>query len=168
MTTERLPVLSPRLDRLLQKRQDLGMPEPGPIDMGVLQTILLDEIAGRLDELGEMTMAIGRLITLMEGYQAKEKFEGGVDTIALSATDSVAVLNLLDRWHYSPLITAYITNDGPTYSVLIALNEPRYWMTIKNSETRTIDHTKARRRIERIYYKCARGETASVRIEGEY
>lgn len=168
MTTERLPALSPRLDRLLQKREGLGFPTPGPIDPEIIQTILLDEIAGRLDELGEMTLAIGGLIERLGKMAEAEKFEGKIDTIELSATDSATVLDLLNRWHYSPLVTAYITNDGPDHSVLIAINDPHSWMTIKNSETRTIDHTKARRRIERIYYKCALGETASFRVEGEY
>ena len=167
MVTERLPVPAQHLERLIEKRRDM-MPAPGPIDMGIMQTILLDEIAGRLDELGEMTLAIGRLITEVKNYMASEKFEGRVDTITLSAADSVGVLNLLDRWHYSPLVTAYITNDGPDYSVLIAINDPHPWMTIKNSETRFIDHTKAKERISRIYYKCSRGETASFRVEGEY
>lgn len=167
MTTERLPAVAPRLDRLLQKRQDLGMPEPGPIDMGVLQTILLDEIAGRLDELGEATILIGRLIERMGKMMDSEKFQGKVDQVTLSATNIQACLDVLDRWHYSPLVTAFITNDGPN-SVLIAINNPYPWMTIKNSETRTIDHTKARERIKRVYYKCAVGETASFRVEGEY
>jgi len=97
----------------------------------------------------------------------KEEFEGRVDTITLSVTSKQSCLNLLDRWHYTALITAYVVNDGPDIAY-IAINEPYAWLEIKNGETRTVNHTKADRRIERIYHKCDAEETASVRIEGEY
>lgn len=97
----------------------------------------------------------------------REQFEGKVDTITLSATDEQACFNLLDRWHYTPLVTAFILNDGDD-TVQIAINEPYAWIEIKLNETRTIDHTKADRKIQRIYYKCQAGETAAVRVEGEY
>lgn len=97
----------------------------------------------------------------------KEEFEGKVDTITLSVTPKQSCLNLLDRWHYTALISAYFVNDGPD-TAYIAINEPYAWLKIKENETRTVDHTKADKRIERIYHKCDPGETASVRIEGEY
>ena len=123
----------------------------------------MEAVTGLVTQLAQVAQ-LARIRKALE----REQFEGRVDTMTLSATDSQAVLDLLDRWPYSPLVTAYITNDGPKYDVLIAINDPYRWMTIKNSETRTIDHTKAKRRIERIYYKCNSGETASVRVEGEY
>lgn len=97
----------------------------------------------------------------------KEEFKGKVDTITLSATDEQACLNLLGRWHYTALISAYFVNDGPD-TAYIAINEPYAWLKIKINETRTVNHSKADKRIERIYHKCDPGETASVRIEGEY
>ena len=97
----------------------------------------------------------------------KEEFEGKVDTITLSVTSEQSCLNLLDRWHYTALISAFFVNDGPD-TAYIAINEPYAWLKIKENETRTVDHTKADKRIERIYHKCDLGETASVRIEGEY
>jgi len=97
----------------------------------------------------------------------KEEFEGKVDTVTLSVTSEQACLNLLGRWHYTALITAFFVNDGPD-TAHIAINEPYAWLEIKINETRTVDRTKADRRIERIYHKCDAGETASVRIEGEY
>lgn len=110
--------------------------------------------------------SLGQLARIRKSLE-KEEFEGKVDTITLSVTSKQSCLNLLDRWHYSALITGYFVNDGPD-TAYIAINEPYAWLKIKKNETRTVDHTKADRRIERIYYKCDAGETASVRIEGEY
>lgn len=145
------------LPAIREKRQIQSSARVSP---DVLQTILLDEISGRLEDLTDIMDSLRDLI-------AREKFQGRVDVITLAATSTAACLDVLDRWHKSPLATAYLTNDGPN-SVLIGINNPFPWMTIKSSETRTIDHTKAREKIERIFYKCASGETASVRVEGEY
>lgn len=122
----------------------------------------------RPDILGVVTQlaSLGQLARIRKSLE-KEEFEGKVDTPTLSVTSKQSCLNLLDRWHYSALITAYFVNDGPD-TAYVAINEPYAWLEIKNGETRTVNHTKADKRIERIYHKCDVGETASVRIEGEY
>lgn len=122
----------------------------------------MESVTGLVTQLASLAQ-LARIRKALE----REQFEGKVDTITLSATDEMACLNLLDRWHYTALISAYFANDGLN-TAYIAINEPYAWLKIKINETRTVDHTKADRRIERIYYKCDPGETASIRIEGEY
>ena len=122
----------------------------------------LEAVTGLVTQLAQLAQ-LARIRKSLE----KEEFEGKVDTITLSVTSKQSCLNLLDRWHYSALITAFFVNDGPD-TAYIAINEPYAWLKIKENETRTVDHTKADRRIERIYHKCDPEETASVRIEAEY
>ncbi|GAH73931.1 unnamed protein product, partial [marine sediment metagenome] len=122
----------------------------------------MEAVTGLVTQLAQVAQ-LARIRKALE----REQFKGRVDTPTLSVTSKQSCLNLLDRWHYSALITAYFVNDGPD-TAYIAINEPYAWLKIKINETRTVDHTKADKRIERIYHKCDAGETASVRIEGEY
>lgn len=144
-----------------------------PVKRSILPEVV-DETGRKITgpEMETVTGLVTQLATLAQLARIRkslerEQFEGKVDVITLSATDEQDCFNLLDSWHYSPLITAFIINDGPN-SVNIAINDPYPWLKIKINESRTLDHTRADQRIERIFYKCSSGETASVRVEGEY
>ncbi len=143
-------------------REDSRIQQSARINPQAMMVILLDELCSRLGDLTDIADTLKDLI-------AREKFQGRPDVITLSATSIFACLNMEERWHKTPLVTAYIVNDDATYSVEVGINEPSPVMTIKAKETRLIDHTKARERISRIFYRCATaGQTASVRVEGEY
>ncbi len=116
-----------------------------------------------------MQATIAAQLVRIRKLQEAEKFQGRPDVITLSATSVFACLNIEERWHKASFVTCYIANDDSTYSVEIGINEPSPVMTIKAKETRVIDHTKARERISRIFYRCSTaGQTVSVRVEGEY
>lgn len=99
---------------------------------------------------------------------AKEEWEGKTDPRTLDATDSLKWLDLIEGPPHKPWITAYIINDGDN-SVKIGINHPELErQEIKLDETRTITQEHADERIRRLFYKCDTGETASVRVVGQY
>jgi hypothetical protein len=97
----------------------------------------------------------------------KEEFEGNVDHRDLAATDQLQWIDLIDRFPNTPWVSAFIINDGPN-DALLAINNAYSWIRIKHRETRTVNYSKADRRIEIIYYQCDPGNTALVRVDGEY
>jgi len=69
---------------------------------------------------------------------------------------------------HKPWLTAYFINDGPD-SVKIGINHPELErQEIKLNETLTINQEHAKERIRRLFYKCDAGESASVRVVGQY
>lgn len=97
----------------------------------------------------------------------KEDFSGRVDIRPLASTDVMQMTEYTLDWPFVPLIGAFIINNGPN-DVRIAINEPLDWIDIIVTGTRTISHSHAKRRIDRIYYVCAAAGTAAVVIEGQY
>jgi hypothetical protein len=165
MTTDNLPAIAPRLDRLIKRRQDIGMPEPGPVDMGVLQTILLDEIAGRLDELGEAAMAIGGLIQKMEGQQEKIPI-GKMKPYTKTITgDTIERWEIIDDVGWK-CTSATVYNDGPD-SCYICLGDLRdNFAEVKEGES--LDFSFKHPVIERFFLKSSADGEASIRIILEY
>ena len=119
----------------------------------LLQLVFLDDMAIALRQI--------------EKSQKKEEFEGEIDSRTLDATDEVQVIDLVDEWPYAPWITAVIINKGPN-TIKIGINKAYDWLEIGADQTRTLNHAKADSRIERIYYICDEGETASATVEGQY
>lgn len=97
----------------------------------------------------------------------KGEFQGIVDRRNLAATDQLQWVDLIDRFPNTPWVSAFIINDGPN-DALLGINNAYNWLRIKPAETRTVNHSKADQRIETIYYQCDPGNTALVRVEGEY
>lgn len=97
----------------------------------------------------------------------KAEFGGKYDTRMLSVTDEVQVIDLINDEPLAPWIGAFILNNGP-HTALIGINHAHEWLEIGAKGDRTIDHAHADERIKQLYYKCAAGETASVRIEAHY
>lgn len=98
----------------------------------------------------------------------KEEFEGKLDPRTLSATDTLQWLNLVEDPPHKAWISAYFISDGAD-NIEIMINRligKRH--TLKSGETLTIDHTHADERIKKIFYQCATGETATVRVAGQY
>ena len=107
-------------------------------------------------------------LTQIKEKLTKEEFEGKLDPRTLSATDSLKWLDLIEGLPHKPWITAYFINDGPN-SVKIRINHPELeFQVIKLNETLTINQEHADERIRRLFYKCDTGETASVRVVGQY
>jgi hypothetical protein len=167
MSTERLPATRqdlPALQRLMQKR---GTEEVGPLELDVWHGILLDEIAGRLDELGEAAMAIGSLIQKMEAQQERIP-QGRMRPFTKSITgDTVEVWEVYEEDVVGrPCTSASIYSDGPD-SVWVALEDLRDgFQEIKEGES--LDFSFKHPIIKRFFFKSTAGGTANLRIALEY
>jgi len=103
----------------------------------------------------------------IEEHNRKESFEGKLDIRTLEATSEMQCLSLMEKWPFTPWISAFFINKDGSDTVYIRINRSEQ-IEMGSGETRTIDHTHAEERIEQIYYECAEGETASVQVEGHY
>lgn len=113
----------------------------------------------QLAQLGQMTKIRKAL--------KKQEFQGEVDPRTLDATDEIQFISLIDRYPNVPWISAFLINDGPDVAK-IAINRPYDQFEMGVNETRTISRAHAEERIRVIYYICDPGETASIRVMGEY
>lgn len=139
-------------------------PKPGPLEIQEVQIIYLDEIAGRLEELGELLATLTRLAERMDRAPA-----GRARPFQLAITGSTIVEwkvkspSLVGR----PCTAATIFNDGPD-AVWIALNEIRDgFQQVNMGEAYPIDfHGHAL--IEDLFFYSTDGGTANLRIPLEY
>lgn len=122
----------------------------------------MEAVLGMVTQMAQLAQ-LARIRKSLEGAE----FEGISDERVLSASGTPKVVDLIRDYPYRPWITAYFVNDG-TDSVRIKINRDGRYFTLYENETRTVDRAKAKQRIELIYYECAVGETASVRVTGEY
>lgn len=101
-------------------------------------------------------------------YLAAESFEGEEDPRnSLSVTDEVATIDLIHYLPHKPWIAASFTNYGSD-TVYVAINIPTREIEVRVNETVEIDREHAKKRIEYIFYRCAVGGTATMRIVGQY
>lgn len=124
------------------------------IDPKVLQLILLDDMQVGLTKLNE--------------HFKKEEYQGRlIDERTLAVTDRVQSMTFIGDWPSAALMNAFLINDG-TDRAYIAINDTGNWFTMESGETKTINRSGAEERIAIIFYWCDGGETASVRVTGEY
>lgn len=110
--------------------------------------------------------SLGQLARIRKSLEGAE-FEGISDERVLSASGTPKVVDLIQSYPYRPWITAYFISDGVD-PVRIKINRDGRFFTLYENETRTVDRAKAKQRIELIYYECDVGETATIRVTGEY
>jgi hypothetical protein len=166
MTTEKSLTTKqnlPSLRRLMQKR---GKEEVGPLELDVWHGILLDEIAGRLEEWQEVGMAIGGLIQKMESQMDKApagKMRPFEKTITSDTPELWKVIEDVGR----PCTCATIYNDGPD-SVWVALNDQRDgFQEIKEGESLDFDYH-GHPLIKRFFFYTTADGEANLRIPVEY
>jgi len=126
------------------------------IDPSVMNFLMLASIAHQAIKIRQA----------IEQHNKKQSFEGKLDPRTLEATDKRQWLSLMEKWPFTPWVSAFFINDGPD-AVYIGINRCQQ-IKIGVNETRTIDYTHAEERITQVYYKCDEGETASVRVEASY
>lgn len=97
----------------------------------------------------------------------REHVEGKVVEITLDATEERQTFELLNEGPGIPWATVLFRNTGPD-EVIIAINNAFRSFRLILDESTSIDLTKADQRVEEIYYWCARGETATIRVRGKY
>jgi len=151
----------------MQKR---GTEEVGPLELDVWHGILLDEIAGRMEELGDIMIAIGKLTAKMEAQMEKIP-EGRMRPFSKTITGDAIV-----RWEIIDDIgrkcsSATIYNDGNASdtdeSVYVCLNDVRDgFQEIKAAES--LDFTFRSPKIERFFFRAQAGSSCSLRIALEY
>ena len=117
---------------------------------------------------------IGLLVAVMSGLAAPmaswaqaQVYSGRTCSRTHNATEALSWEDFIHEWPESPLVSAFIINDGP-HAVEVAVNDPNSRLTMGPNETRTIARIGAMERIAIIFFKCAPGEWAHLRIEGEY
>lgn len=148
--------------RLLQKR---GV-EAGPLELDVWQTILLDEIAGRLEELGEVMVANNNLIAKMEG-QMERAPEGRMRPFKKTITgDTVEMWKVVEDVGRE-CTSATVYNDGPD-PVYVCLNDIRDgFQEVRINESLPFNFH-GNPLIERFFFKSTSGGEAALRIPLEY
>ncbi|MDD5082740.1 MAG: hypothetical protein PHU08_05140 [Dehalococcoidales bacterium] len=100
-------------------------------------------------------------------YFQAQTYEGRPYAKVHNASETLSWRDLIHEWPYTPLMNVFLINDGPD-AVEVAINYPNERYIIQPNETRTITRTGAEERIAVIFFICGRGETATVRVEGEY
>ena len=96
-----------------------------------------------------------------------QAFVGNEDPRDLHATNRLQWINLIYDYPYTPWISAYFINDGPS-AVEIGINYPDDRFTMRPRETITVTRSGADERIKIIYYIAHPGLRADVRITGVY
>ena len=138
---------------------------PGPVSPDVLQTIYLDEIAGRLEDLGELLKALGSLTLRME--QQMEKIPVG----RMRPFEKPITGDTVERWEVIDDVgrkcsSATVYNDGPN-EVYICLGDLRDgFQEIKQGES--LDFSFKHPVIERFFFKSTSDGEANLRIPLEY
>lgn len=153
----------PSLQRLMQKR---GTEEVGPLELDVWHGILLDEIAGRLEELTDVMIAIGKLNAKMESQM--DKAPVGV----MRPFEKTITGDTITEWRASDDVgqkctCATIYSDGPD-DVWVCLNDSiNGFQRLEANESLPFDFH-GNPLIERFFFKSVAGGTANLRIPVEY
>lgn len=114
-----------------------------------------------------LASAMASFVAPMSEVAALQVYEGKPYSKVHNATETLSWLDLIHDYPYSPLMSVFLINDGPD-AVEVAVNYPNDRFTVQPNETRTIVRSGAHERIAVIFFKCAEGETATARVEGEY
>ena len=130
-----------------------------------LDAVLLDEIAGRLDEVHTaLTTELPELRKSMDGV--KQRLDDQVPKGLQDQQDVDVSENLSSYSPPEPLFSADIKNDGD-YSIWYSLNDAtRDFVELKKKEARVVSMGRAL--ITKIWFKCSAGETSTVRITGTF
>lgn len=164
MSTEKsLTTRQGALQRLMQKR---GTEEVGPLELDVWHGILLDEIAGRLEELTDVMIVIGSLTAKMEAQMEKAPVGAMRPFEKTISGDTIVRWEIIDDVGRK-CTCATVFNDGPD-DVYVCLNELRDgFQRVEANESLPFDFY-GNALIERFFFKSTADGTASLRIPLEY
>lgn len=114
-----------------------------------------------------MLSLINKAIAPVAQVLQAQAFQGKSDPREVKASAKLKWIDLIHDYPYTPWISAYFVNDGP-YPVEVAINYPNDRFTLNPGETTVVNRSGAQERIAIIFFLCKEGETASVRVTGEY
>lgn len=100
-------------------------------------------------------------------YIQTQLYQGVTDPREIDVDSEGYSLDLVNNEPYTPWVSAQFINDGPD-SVWIGVDDPDGEFEIKAGESATVNRIGALTRISAIYFNCEAGETATVRVIGEY
>jgi len=119
-----------------------------------MEVVLLDEIAGRLGDLFDLTRE------LVDTTKAEHP-QGLMDQKIFTVTDRITTYKTTHKW-----MSVYFFNYGPN-TVYIQTNDKGIpFIEILNEEDLDVDFKTAI--IERVYLYCDVGETARVKVIGKW
>jgi len=119
-----------------------------------MTVITLDEIAGRLADLYELEREV-------LGFMKKSEPQGLIHPVTLDATEDLETYEPPTPW-----FSVDVYNSGPN-TVYVGINDKaKEFKAIERNRARTFDFGMAK--IEKIYYKCNSGETATFDLTGTY
>lgn len=105
--------------------------------------------------------------TIIAQYIQAQTYVGISDPRVVEATDELTFIDLINEHPYTPWVSVNFVNDGPN-SVMIAINQPAAAYELKAEETASVYRIGAQERISAIFFTCALGEEALIRVIGEY
>ncbi len=149
---------------------------PGLVDPIVLQTIILDEIAGRMADLNEMIAALGKITLAMEN-QMQKVAQGRMIPFTLSIPTpnrNIGLISIGDYlwWNFqefthAPAVSATIFVDGPSSCFVCLNNLSDGFQEVQNGEQLHFDYS-GHALIKHLFLKVASGGTANLRIPMEF
>lgn len=163
---ERLPKIPTPTDII--ERLKVKPPPAKIIDPTVLQTILLDEISGRLEDLGELTQQFRDIAAKMESQMVKVP-EGLTFPVELSITGATIIKYDLEEEPDAgsrPWYSCTIYSDGPD-DCWVRANTPvgRYQ---KFTEGEAVDIDFKSPLLKRLFFRCGSATASTaLRILGE-
>jgi hypothetical protein len=126
-----------------------------PYVLQVLQTQILYDIAGMIDETVERILNVEKLLVKPKGY---------IHPIKITV-DKITLIDFITKIPYTPLFSITIFNDGPD-EVYPSVNTYQKLTSLKYGESLTIEfHTP---RIEKLYLDVDEGKKANIRGFGMY
>ena len=163
---EHLPKIPTPTDIL--ERLKVKPPLAKIIDPSILQTILLDEIAGRLEDLGELTQQFRDIATLIEKQMPRIP-EGVTYPIELTIKGNVITEYAIEDEPDAgsrPWLSATIYSDGPDNCWVRANNVVGRFQKFTDGEAVDIDFKAPL--LKKLYFKCGSATASTaLRILGE-
>lgn len=115
-----------------------------------------------------MVFFLPRVVSSLGVTQARAlAYAGRTDHRELQALPVLKWIDLIADPPYTAWVHCFIINDGPGVAE-IAINHPNDRFAMGPGETRTIDRTGAEEQILSLFYIARPGQTANLRVTGEY
>lgn len=97
----------------------------------------------------------------------RTEFKGLTDGRLLTVTDEIIWLDLINDSPHSPWMSVYLVNEG-LEDIYISENYADSWGVLHKNDTLSLNHSHAKRKVESIGFKCAPGESSTIRIIAQY
>lgn len=128
--------------------------EVKPVTPEAMLVIYLDEISGRLSDIQEVLEV--------------ERSKGEIRRRDISVAGGAPIEYDIRRDEATSFFVADIYNDGPNTVYVSVDRHIGNEIVIRDDEGIRIDRTKAQNKLRWLYFRCADGERASIRVIGQW